>query len=39
MDEKLRLEGKSIDELQAAYHMLRNSKELDLDLQMENMKR
>lgn len=39
MDEKFRLEAKSIDDLQAAYHMLRTSKELDLDLQMENMKR
>ncbi len=39
MDEKFRLESKSIDDLQAAFHMLKTSKELDLDLQMENMKR
>lgn len=39
MDEKFRLESKSIDELQAAYQMLRTSKELNIDLSMENMKR
>jgi uncharacterized protein YajQ (UPF0234 family) len=39
MDEKFRLESKNIDELQAAFHMLRTSKELNIDLQMENMKR
>ena len=39
MDEKFRLESKNIDDLQAAFHMLRASKELNIDLQMENMKR
>lgn len=39
MDEKFRLESKSIDDLQAAFHLLRASKELNIDLQMENMKR
>ncbi len=39
MDEKFRLESKNIDDLQAAFQMLKNSKELNLDLQMENMKR
>lgn len=39
MDEKFRLEAKSIDDLQAAFHMLRTTKELNIDLSMENMKR
>ena len=39
MDEKFRLESKNIDDLQAAFQLLRASKELNLDLQMENMKR
>lgn len=39
MDEKFRLEAKSIDDLQAAFQMLRASKELKIDLSMENMKR
>jgi uncharacterized protein YajQ (UPF0234 family) len=39
MDQKFRLESKSIDELQAAYLMLKKSDELNIDLQMENMKR
>ena len=39
MDEKFRLESKNIDDLQAAFQLLRASKELNIDLQMENMKR
>lgn len=39
MDEKFRLESKSIDDLQAAFQLLRTSKDLNIDLQMENMKR
>lgn len=39
MDQKFRLESKNIDDLQAAFHLLKTSKELNLDLQMENMKR
>jgi uncharacterized protein YajQ (UPF0234 family) len=39
MDEKYRLESKSIDELQAVFRLLRESKEVKIDLQMENMKR
>jgi uncharacterized protein YajQ (UPF0234 family) len=39
MDEKYRLESKSIDELQAVFRLLRESKDVKVDLQMENMKR
>ncbi|MFL5784923.1 MAG: DUF520 family protein [Bacteriovoracaceae bacterium] len=39
MDEKYRLESKSIDELQALFQFLRTHKEMNLQLQMENMKR
>lgn len=39
MDEKFRLESKSIDELQAVFHFLRNHKDMNLELHMENMKR
>ncbi len=39
MDEKYRLESKSIDELQTLFRLLRESKEVKIDLQMENMKR
>jgi uncharacterized protein YajQ (UPF0234 family) len=39
MDEKFRLESKSIDDLQALYQFLRTHKEMNLQLQMENMKR
>ncbi|MFP5459296.1 MAG: YajQ family cyclic di-GMP-binding protein [Bacteriovoracia bacterium] len=39
MDQKFRLESKNIDDLQSAFHLLKTSKELNLDLQMENMKR
>jgi uncharacterized protein YajQ (UPF0234 family) len=39
MDEKIRLEGKNIDDLQAVFHLLKTHPEVNLDLQMENMKR
>lgn len=39
MEEKFRLESKSIDELQQAYALLRASKDVTVDLHMENMKR
>lgn len=39
MDEKIRVTAKKIDDLQEAFHMLRNHKEVDIELQMENMKR
>lgn len=39
MDEKYRLESKSIDELQTLYQYLRTHKDMNLELHMENMKR
>lgn len=39
MDDKIRLTAKKIDDLQGAYQMLRANKEVDIELQMENMKR
>lgn len=39
MDDKIRITGKKIDDLQEAYAMLRSNKEVDIELQMENMKR
>jgi uncharacterized protein YajQ (UPF0234 family) len=39
MDEKVRVVGKKIDDLQDVYRMLKTSKEVDIELQMENMKR
>jgi cyclic-di-GMP-binding protein len=39
MDQKFRLESKNIDDLQSAFQILRTSKELSIDLQMENLKR
>jgi len=39
MDEKYRIESKSIDELQALFQFLRSHKEMNLELNMENMKR
>lgn len=39
MDEKFRLESKSIDELQEVYQFLRTHKDMNLQLRMENMKR
>jgi uncharacterized protein YajQ (UPF0234 family) len=39
MDEKYRIESKSIDELQTLFQYLRTHKEMNLELNMENMKR
>jgi len=39
MDDKIRVTGKKIDDLQEVYIMLKGHKEVDLELQMENMKR
>ncbi len=39
MDEKYRLESKSIDELQTVFRLLKTSPEVKIELQMENMKR
>jgi uncharacterized protein YajQ (UPF0234 family) len=39
MDEKYRVESKSIDDLQALFQFLRSHKDQTLELHMENMKR
>lgn len=39
MDEKYRVESKSIDELQSLFQFLRTHKDMNLELHMENMKR
>jgi uncharacterized protein YajQ (UPF0234 family) len=39
LDDKIRVTGKKIDDLQEVFHVLRNHKEVDIELQMENMKR
>jgi uncharacterized protein YajQ (UPF0234 family) len=39
MDEKFRFESKSIDELQSLFQFLRTHKEMNLELNMENIKR
>ena len=39
VDEKIRITGKKIDELQAIFSMLKDHKEVKMELQMENMKR
>ena len=39
LDDKVRLTAKKIDDLQEAYAMLRKHKDVDIELQMENMKR
>jgi len=39
LDDKIRLTGKKIDDLQDAFMKLRAHKEVDIELQMENMKR
>lgn len=38
MDEKIRVTGKKIDDLQAAFQLARSNKEVIIELQMENMK-
>jgi hypothetical protein len=39
MDEKYRIESKSIDELQSLFQFLRNHKDMNLELSMQNLKR
>ncbi len=39
LDDKIRLTGKKIDDLQEAFHLLRTHKDVTVELQMENMKR
>ena len=39
MDEKYRVESKSIDDLQGLFQFLRNHNDMTLQLHMENMKR
>lgn len=39
MDEKYRIESKSIDELQTLFQHLRTHKDMNLELSMENLKR
>lgn len=39
MDDKIRVTAKKIDDLQEVYQMLRNHKDVTVELQMENMKR
>lgn len=38
LDEKIRITSKKIDELQNTFRMLKESKELEMDVKMENMK-
>lgn len=38
LDEKIRVTGKKIDDLQAVFKLLKTHKEVDIDLRMENMK-
>lgn len=39
MDEKYRIESKSIDDLQSLFQFLKTHKDMNLELHMENMKR
>ena len=39
LDDKIRLTGKKIDDLQEAFQLIRTHKEVDIELQIENMKR
>ncbi len=39
LDEKVRITGKKIDDLQGIYHDLRNHDDVKVDLQMENIKK
>lgn len=38
LDEKVRITGKKIDDLQSVFKFLKSSDEVEVDLQMENMK-
>jgi uncharacterized protein YajQ (UPF0234 family) len=39
LDDKIRVTAKKIDDLQEVFQMLRTNKDVDIELQMENMKR
>ena len=39
MDEKVRVTGKKIDDLQQLWELLKNHDDIKVDVQMENMKR
>ncbi len=39
LDDKIRITAKKIDDLQGIFQLLRTHKDVDLELQMENMKR
>jgi uncharacterized protein YajQ (UPF0234 family) len=39
LDDKIRLTGKKIDDLQEAFQLIRKHKDVDIELQIENMKR
>ena len=39
LDEKVRVTGKKIDDLQSAFSFVKDHNDVDFDLQMENMKR
>ena len=39
LDDKIRLTGKKIDDLQEVFQFLRKHKDVDIELQIENMKR
>ena len=38
LDEKIRITGKKIDDLQTIFHTLKSHKDVNIDLKMENMK-
>ena len=38
LDEKIRITGKKIDDLQSVFRMLQGHKDVEIDLRMENMK-
>jgi len=38
LDEKIRISGKKIDDLQEIFQMIKQHKDVNLDMQMENMK-
>jgi uncharacterized protein YajQ (UPF0234 family) len=38
LDEKIRITGKKIDDLQSTFQMLKSHKDVKIDLKMENMK-
>jgi len=39
LDEKIRIQGKQIDDLQEAFLIVKNNPEIKIDLQMDNLKR